>query len=66
MFSIIAVPTGTILRVFRTRRILLLENLVLRQQLTVLSASVPGHGLLRSISSSGFLREGSGSDGKKR
>jgi hypothetical protein len=36
MFSIIAVLTGTMLRVFRTRRNLLLENLVLRQQLTVL------------------------------
>jgi hypothetical protein len=36
MFSIIAVLTGTMLRVFRTRRNLLLENLVLRQQLSVL------------------------------
>src|SRR5579863_4207262 len=36
MFSIIAVLTGTMLRAFYTRRSLLLENLVLRQQLTVL------------------------------
>ena len=41
MFSIIAVLTGTMLRVFRTRRNLLLENLVLRQQLTVLKRKRP-------------------------
>jgi putative transposase len=41
MFSIIAALTGTMLRVFRTRRNLLLENLVLRQQLTVLKRKRP-------------------------
>ncbi len=41
MFSIIAVLTGTMLRVFRTRRNLLLENLVLRQQLTVFKRKRP-------------------------
>ena len=41
MFSIIAVLTGTMLRVFRTRRNLLLENLVLRHQLTVLKRKRP-------------------------
>src|SRR5271169_3606497 len=41
MFSIIAVLTGTMLRVFRTRRNLLLENLVLRQQLTALKRKRP-------------------------
>src|SRR6202163_3168516 len=41
MFSIIAALTGTMLRGFRTRRNLLLENLVLRQQLTVLKRKRP-------------------------
>jgi putative transposase len=41
MFSIFAALTGTMLRVFRTRRNLLLENLVLRQQLTVLKCKRP-------------------------
>jgi len=41
MFSNIAVLTGTMLRVFRTRRNLLLENLVLRQQLTVFKRKRP-------------------------
>jgi hypothetical protein len=41
MFSIIAALTGTMLRVFRTRRNLLLENLVHRQQLTVLKRKCP-------------------------
>jgi hypothetical protein len=41
MFSIIAPLTGTMLRVFRTRRNLLLENLVLRQQLTELKRKRP-------------------------
>jgi putative transposase len=41
MFSVIAVLTGTMLRVFRTRRDLLLENLTLRQQLTVLKRKRP-------------------------
>jgi putative transposase len=41
MFSIIAVLTGTMLRVFRTRPNLLLENLTLRQQLTVLKRKRP-------------------------
>jgi putative transposase len=36
MFAITAVLPGAMLRVFRTRRNLLLENLVLRQQLAVL------------------------------
>src|ERR1700685_2087328 len=65
MFSIIAALTGTMLRVFRTRRNLLLENLILRSSSLCSSASVPGHGLLRSINSSGFLREGSGPDGNR-
>jgi putative transposase len=41
MFSIIAPETGTMLWVFRTRRNLLLENLVLRQLLTVLKRKGP-------------------------
>ena len=41
MFAIMAVLTGAMLRVFRSRRNLLLENLVLRQQLTVLKRKHP-------------------------
>ena len=41
MFAIIAVLTGAMLRVFRTRRNLLLENLVLRQQFAVLKRKSP-------------------------
>ena len=41
MFAIIAVLTGAVLRVFRTRRNLLLENIVLRQQLAVLKRKRP-------------------------
>jgi putative transposase len=41
MFAIIAVLTGAMLRVFHTRRNLLLENLVLRQQLAVLKRKRP-------------------------
>src|ERR1700676_2591642 len=41
MFSIIAVLTGTMLWVFRTRRNLLLEILVLRQQVTVFKRKRP-------------------------
>jgi len=37
MFAIIAVLTGAMLRVFRSRRNLLLEDLVLRQQLAVVA-----------------------------
>ena len=41
MFAIIAVLTGAMFRVFRSRRNLLLENLVLRQQLAVLKRQRP-------------------------
>src|ERR1700688_1562741 len=41
MFSIIAALTGRMLLVFRTRRNLLLEDLVLRQRLTVLKRKRP-------------------------
>jgi hypothetical protein len=41
MFAIIAVPTGAMLRIFCTRRNLLLENLVHRQQLAVLKRKRP-------------------------
>lgn len=41
MFAIIAVLTGAMFRVFRSRRNLLLENLVLRRQLAVLKRKRP-------------------------
>lgn len=41
MFAIIAVLTGAILRVFRSRRNLLVENLILRQQLAVFKRKHP-------------------------
>lgn len=41
MFSILAILIGSIVRIFRTRQSLLLENLVLRQQLAVLKRKHP-------------------------
>jgi hypothetical protein len=53
------------LRVFRSRRNLLLENLVLRQQLAVLKRKRPRPRIAALNKPSGSLREGSGQVGNR-
>ncbi|HZL69601.1 MAG TPA: hypothetical protein VFC29_19980 [Candidatus Limnocylindrales bacterium] len=53
MFDLFRLWLGAVLRGFRTRRSLMLENLALRQQLAVLSASNRGQGWELSTNSSG-------------
>src|SRR5580692_3651626 len=65
MFDLFRLWCGAIVRTFRCRRGLMLENLALRQQLAVLKRIHPRPNWFRSTNSSGSWHSDAGPDGKK-